>query len=765
MQTPQVLAPRPLLRHARLLACAVSLAAFINPLGSLAQTAPAASPQPEKPEAEEVYTLPNFVVSTEKDRGYLSTNASSGTKLNQSLQEIPATISIVNQEMIRDTGANSVQELLRYAPGVTTSGNKTEDIQVRGFNILVPLLDGFREPQGVPSEQVHVERVEILKGPAGILYGNTFGLGGIVNRISKKPDFQRSITELFVQVRENDYYQASFDFGRKVNDKVAYRVVSNLVDSHDFQDFVTLNRKYIRPTVEWRPNRRTTVRATLEYGHQTTHAEYNADFWNPITNQLVKLPQQFNPGEDLSVEQSIRRAINLEVTQQLGKQWILRNGLQLTRHKEDKGGMTFGFAAAGSVAQVIVAPDGTPLIGGVPATVSANWLVRSPQHTDRLVGNYFNQLDLVGRFSTGPVEHTLTTGLEVTQDVDALSLYNGLLSSIDLTDLSYKGLSAQYGDKVFNNLLYGRRRTETWYWAGYVSDSIKLFDGRVGVNLALRYDDFQQVSHTVINYPLPPLPPATEIDLGYNKFHAEPNYMPRGGLVYNFNDKVALYAGYSEAYIIVTNSNPDGSILKPETGEQMEVGLKATLLGGRLASNFSIFKLKRGNIVESDPARPGFLRQIGEQESQGFEASAIAVVSKNFQMLGSYAFTEGETSGSTDPNQIGLPLQGLAKHRANAMARYSITSGDLNGLGFGFGVNYAADRRVWTPASLSSRKFASLPDAVVWDVMLFYKIGKQWDMSLNVRNVFDHDYYATGNEAGWLRGTPRGFVFSVRRQF
>lgn len=765
MQTTQDKALLPLPSRARLLACAVSVAALMNPLGSWAQTAPAASPEEEKPATDEVYTLPNFVVSTEKDRGYLSTNASSGTKLNQSLQEIPATISIVNQEMIRDTGANSVQELLRYAPGVTTSGNKTEDIQVRGFNILVPLLDGFREPQGVPSEQVHVERVEILKGPAGILYGNTFGLGGIVNRISKKPDFQRSITELFVQVRENDYYQASFDFGRKVNDKVAYRVVSNLVDSHDFQDFVTLNRKYIRPTVEWRPSRRTTVRATLEYGHQTTHAEYNADFWNPITNQLVKLPQQFNPGEDLSVEQSIRRAINLEVTQQLGKQWILRNGLQLTRHKEDKGGMTFGFAAAGSVAQVIVAPDGTPLIGGVPATVSANWLVRSPQHTDRLVGNYFNQLDLVGRFSTGPVEHTLTTGLEVTQDVDALSLYNGLLSSIDLTDLSYKGLSAQYGDKVFNNLLYGRRRTETWYWAGYVSDSIKLFDGRVGVNLALRYDDFQQVSHTVINYPLPPLAPVTEIDLGYNKFHAKPNYMPRGGLVYNFNDRIALYAGYSEAYIIVTNSNPDGSILKPETGEQMEVGLKATLLDGRLASNFSIFKLKRGNIVESDPNRPGFLRQIGEQESQGFEASAIAVVSKNFQMLGSYAFTEGETSGSTDPNQIGLPLQGLAKHRANAMARYSITSGDLNGLGFGFGVNYAADRRVWTPASLTSRKFASLPDAVVWDVMLFYKIGKQWDMSLNVRNVFDRDYYATGNEAGWLRGTPRGFVFSLRRQF
>ncbi|MGC4111458.1 MAG: TonB-dependent receptor [Nocardioides sp.] len=763
MQTPFAPALRVLRSRGQAVACALTLAALLQPRLAHAQAASPAEPQKEKD--TEVFTLPQFVVSTEKDRGYMSTNASSGTKLNQPLQEIPATISIVNQELIRDLGANTVQELLRYAPGVTTSDNKTEDIQVRGFNILVPLLDGFREPQGVPSEQMHVERVEILKGPAGILYGNTFGLGGIINRISKKPDFSKPITEIFVQVRDNDYYQASLDFGRKLGEHAAYRVITNWIDSHDFQDFVTLKREYIRPTVEWRPTRNTTVRATLEYGRQITHAEYNADFWNPYTDALVKLPQKFNPGEDLSEEKSTRRAFNLEVTQNLGRQWLLRNALQLTRHKEDKGGMTFGFATSGSVATVIVAPDGTPLIGGVPASVPANWLVRSPQYTDRLVGNYFNQLDLVGKFETGSVEHTFTTGLEVTQDVDDLTLYNGLLSSIDLSNLSYAALSAQYGDEVFNNLRYGHRRTETWYWAGYVSDSMKFLDGKLGVNLALRYDDFQQISATQIKWPLPPQQPVTDLDLGRNKFYAKPNYMPRGGLVYNFNKDVSLYAGYSEAYIIVTNSNPDGSILKPETGEQYEVGLKAAALDGRLAANLSVFKLKRGNIVEGDPARAGFLRQIGEQESKGFEASSIAVLSKNLQLMGSYAFTKGETSSSTDAAQIGLPLQGLARHRANALIRYTITDGEMKGLGFGLGANYAAGRKVWTPASLTTRRFASLPDATVVDAMLFYSAGKLWDVSVNIRNIFDRDYYATGNEAGWLRGTPRGFVFSARRRF
>jgi iron complex outermembrane recepter protein len=761
MQNPFDSALHALRGRGQTLAGTFTLAVLLQPALAFAQT----TIEPQKEKDDEVITLPQFVVATDKDRGYLSTNASSGTKLNQTLQEIPATVSIVNQELIRDLGANTVQELLRYAPGVTTSDNKTEDIQVRGFNILVPLLDGFREPQGVPSEQTHVERVEVLKGPAGILYGNTFGLGGIINRISKKPDFQKPITELFVQVRDNDYYQASLDFGRPLGEKVAYRVITNWIDSRDFQDFVTLERKYIRPSVEWRPNRNTTVRATLEYGRQTTHAEYNADFWNPYTNSLVKLPQAFNPGEDLSVEKSTRKAVNLDITHQLGRQWMVRNALQLTQQLEDKGGMTFGFATGGTTAEVIVAPDGTPLVGGVPAGMTANWLVRSPQHTDRKVGNYFDQLDLVGKFTTGPVEHVFTAGVEVTEDVDELSLYNGLLSSIDLSNLSYAALSAQYGDEVFNNLFYGHRRTETWYWAGYISDSMKLFDGKLGVNVALRYDDFQQVARTQINWPLPPQQPVTRLDLGENKFYAKPNYMPRGGLVYNFTPEVALYAGYSEAYIIVTNSNPDGSILKPETGEQFEVGLKASLWGGLVASNLSVFQLKRGNIVESDPNRAGYLRQIGEQESKGVEVSATAVVSKNFQMLGSYAYTTGKTSASSEPSQIGLPLQGLARHRANTLARYTITDGSLKGLGFGLGVNYAAGRRVWTASSLTTRVFPSLPDATVWDAMLFYSIGKQWDLSLNIRNVFDRDYYATGNEAGWLRGTPRAFVFSARHRF
>lgn len=763
--------PTPAGTRPAFLALAALAGLFIASLANLtAQTANAASaPSPasnSKSTEDEAVVLPTFVVSTDKDRGYLSTNASSGAKLNQSLQEIPSTLSIINQELIRDTGAETVQELLRYAPGVQTSGNKSEDVQVRGFTLAVPLLDGFREPQGVPSEQVHIERVEILQGPAGILYGNTFGLGGIVNRISKKPNFHDPVQELFVQVRDHDYYQASLDFGRPMGDKFAYRLITNNVTSDDFQDFVSLQRVYFRPAVEWRPGKTTTARLTFEYGDQKAHPAYNADFWNDITNSLVKLPQKFNPGEDTFLEKTRRRALNFDLTQQLGRQWLLHNGLQLTRHYEDKGGTSFGVVQNGTLVGAsalagffgaIEGPDGSLVpVSALPA--DAFWLLRNPSLTDRIVGNYFDQLDLAGTFETGGIKHTLTLGVEGTVDVDAYSLTYAMQSSIDLADRSYDALARQYGDPYNTAIYVGHIRTETVYWAGYISDSVKLFNDRLGANLALRYDDYQQ--KTDLQYG-----PALGGAHSLTNFYAKPHYMPRGGLVYNLTSNISAYAGFSEAYIIATNVNPDGSQAKPELGRQSEVGLKAVLLDGRASVNVSAFKLKRENIVESDPTRPGFFRQIGAQESQGFEVSGVAVVSKNLQVLGSYSYATGETQDSTDTTRVGLPLQAQPRHQAKGFGKYSFTEGALKGFGVGAGFNWAADRHVWTNGSIATRNFPKLPDAIVWDAAAFYQVNAALSVSLNVRNVFDKLYYTGADQAAWQRGTPRGVVFSAHYKF
>lgn len=746
---------------------ALSLSGTPSPKAQGVAPAVASSDRPAQPaRTEEVVQLSAFVVSTEGDRGYMATNAVSGTMTNQPIKDIPGSLSVINEEMIQDLGARTLMEVLRYAPGVFTQDPWDDRMQVRGFSLNVPLQDGFRESAYHPSEQIHVERVEILRGPAGLLYGNTFDVGGIVNRLTKQPSFKKSIAGVQFQLRDHDYYQASFDYNRPVSDKFAYRVVTNGIKALDFMDFVSLNRFFIRVGLTYKLASKTTSTTTLEYINQRTHKPANFDYWttNNPAGILLRMPWRFNAAQNLARFDGIKYAIQETVMHSFSSDWQLRSAVYIDDYRQIREDA--GIANVRSAGGRYTRADGVQPI--IPA--GQFWLVGTPAYFDRNVFHTFFQSDLTGRFTTGPARHQLLAGVAWTLDDDGFYRRTADFPSINVTDLSYAALSAQYGTTLVNKRFFSQTDTQTRTRSAYVTDSISFFSGRVHVVAGVRYDEFEQKSWTkpavtvvpAVTTPAGIIPPVTAEGARppNTVFNSRPNYIPRAGLVYKPIPDLSLYTSYSENYVPVTGANGDGTLFRPVTGQQTEVGFKSSFFRGRINLMAAAFALRQSGIRENDPTRPGFSVQLGTQTSDGWEVSLVAVPVDNFQLTTSYSHTEAKILNSAIVANVGLPLTNVPRNRANAWAKYTVKGGPLNGWGLGLGVNTVDGSRI-IPLTGSRR---SIPGYVVWDGALSRTLWG-WKLGANVRNLFNRYYYITGNAFMFTRGYPTQYSLSAGRGF
>ncbi len=694
--------------------------------------------------------LSAFVVTTNHDRGYMATNAVSGSMTNEALKDIPASLTVINAELIRDLGAQNIQEILRYATGVHTLNPRDDTLLVRGFGVAVPLEDGFRESPYSPSEQVHVERVEILRGPAGLLYGNTFDVGGIINRITKQPDFKHPVASMQFQVRDHDWYQVSFDYGQPLAPNFAFRIVTNNITSKDYVDFMSLDRVFVRPNFTLKIGEKTAITVNLEYITQRTHNGADFDYWNSGTNSIIVMPRKFNAGEDFIQSDNDKYAFSSIITHIFNSVWQTRIGVYTDAYREVRNEISaWEPVRAGSNYRL---PDGTT----TPVPAGQIWLNRTPQHVDRTVIHGFFQGDLFGRFTTGPMKHKLLLGAAYAYDEDGQLRRAERLASINITDLSYNALAAQYGAKPTNIIFGAQGNTITRTRSFYAADVISFFRDQLSLVGGVRYDEFTQDTWNI----------PTDFAGGRgvktsSPFHGTPNYTPRAAVVYKPFTNLSVYASYSENYVPATTTNPDGSRFKPVTGEQLELGVKATVFDGRLNLLAAAYDLLRDGVREADPTRPGYQVQLGEQLSRGAEVSFVAVPVDNFQILGSYAYVKTEEHNSVNPLTRGLPINNRPKQRASVWAKYKFTNGALKNFGLGLGIQWVDDSRVIVRSGPILRPY---PGYTLFEASASYNIGKWW-VNFNVPNLFDEDYYARVDAFQFMRGGHRKFILSCGRSF
>lgn len=695
------------------------------------QEEPAETEQPESGETSGEEDI-EILVTGEQDTGYSVPDATTGTRTDTPIRDIPASIQVVPQEVIRDQQVTRFDEALRNVSGVIYGGTDTTSevrFSIRGFENAPVLIDGFRQ-FGLPEfpDPAGLERIEVLKGPASILYGE-IQPGGVINAVTKKP-LTEPFYEAELQIGSRDFFRPRLDFsGPLTSDgRLLYRLNALVSTDDGFQDFdENYQNVFVAPVLTWQLGDRTDFTVELQY--QEREKPFDLDDTVALGRGVADIPRDriiTEPDDD-----SIRKFLNVGYTleHRFSDDWLIRNAFRYTRNSyfSDKLTIPFSFDETTGVLTRVYALD------------------------DFESQDYSLQTYLVGNFATGSIEHTLLFGVDLnhsnTRSI-ANSDFSAGITFLNIFDPVYDPLPRP----PLTSLLFNTR-VETNRLGVYLQDQIA-FSDNLKLLLGLRYDTLKQETTTEEGIFTP---------TGDDSTQTPDALTPRVGIVYQPIQPISLYASYSQSFNPSDGAfDASGNLLEPEKGEGFEVGIKAELIGDRLSATLAYFDITKQNVATADPRFPlgGLSVATGEQQSRGVELDLSGEILPGWNIIASYAYTDAEvTEDNVTP--IGNRLVGIPEHSFNVWTTYTIQTGSLQGLGFGVGVNYVGEREGDLDSSFQ------LPSYFLTDAAIFYQ-RDNWRFAVNFKNLFNEKYYPGApfsRTAGVAVGEPFTVIGSVSVQF
>jgi iron complex outermembrane receptor protein len=695
-----------------------------NPEGETQPLAP--SPATEAPTVEEEIEI---VVTGEQESGYQVPNATSATRTDTPLRDIPQSVQVIPRQVIEDQQVIQLDEALRNVSGVTsggTTGGTESNFVIRGFSQAPILRDGFREFSSYSgfSETANLERIEVLKGPASILYGE-IAPGGVVNLVNKKP-LSQPFYEAELQFGSRNLFRPRIDFsGPLTSDgKLLYRLNAVWLNDDGFRDFdQNTEQLLIAPVVTWKISDRTDLTVQLEYFDSKRALDSGL---LALGNEVADIPFNRNLGEleDTVEEDSLNFGYNLE--HRFSENWTLRNAFRYTnRSFLNDGAIPFGFDESTSI------------------------LTNYFGLQDIDIQNYSLQTNLVGKFATGPIKHTLLFGVDLnrSEEKEFTGLNFSSPISLNIFDPVYESLPRPSAEEL---PLARNTKDRSDRLGVYVQDQILLADN-LKLLAGLRYDTVDQ---TTTNNPTDFDPTTSETTQNNDAF------TPRVGIVYQPSQALSLYGSYSRSFTPTTSTTADGEPLEPERGEGWEVGVKAELLPNRLFATLAYFDITKQNVVTADPNNPLSSVATGEQQSRGVELDVTGQISPGWNIIAAYAYTDAEvTRDNTIP--VGNQLFNTPKHTASLWTTYEIQTGELQGLGFGIGFNYVGERQGDLENSYQVGSY------LLTNAAISYR-RNNWRFAINIKNLFDVDYIRATNNTrsyGVEPGEPFTLIGSVSVRF
>ncbi|QEK94423.1 TonB-dependent siderophore receptor [Achromobacter insolitus] len=683
--------------------------------------------------------------------GYVATVSASATKTDTPLIETPQSISVVTREQITEQGAQTLNQVLRYTAGVATesrgaTATRLDQFSVRGFSAST-YLDGLRVFGGrdaLPQVDAYrLERVDVLKGPASVMYGQG-GPGGVVNQVSKRP-LEETLREVEVQVGNYDYRRANFDFGGPVDDegKFLYRLVGSGYMS-DGQVKDTKERRYfVSPAFTWKPSGDTTLTVLTNFQHDPDMGSYGSV--SSMRTLLsapdgIRLPADYYDG-DANFEKSDRKSYSLGyvLDHRFNDTFKASQSLRWTRseakYRSVYGAMTNNYGYT----------DNT-----------YRYQQRASIATDVDVGALTLDNNLQARFNTGRFVHTALLGFDYQHvKTDTLSGF-GTAPALDVLNPD--------NHQNIPTPAFSSDATSKQYQTGlYFQDQIKI--DRLSVLLGGRYDWSRTVGETTALA----TGRVTPSSLDAEKFSG------RLGVIYNFDNGVAPYFSYSESFEPQSGTGWQNKPFKPIEGNQYEVGIKYQPPGSATLLSVAAFDIRRENMTTTDPdpthicgtAGGRCSIQAGELRTQGIELEAKTEPMRGLTLVAAYSLMDNEYSKAY-PNTAGLNLKGktpvgVPSQQASAWARYQLQDGPLAGMGVGGGVRYIGS------SYANETNTLKVPSVTLFDLMLDYDLGraspslKGMQVALNVQNLFDKEYIASCSGDSWCwYGYQRSIKASLR---
>lgn len=645
--------------------------------------------------------------------GYVARRTATATKTDTPIIETPQTINIVSTAQIEAQGASSVDEALRYTPGVTNDfyGGATYNdyLRLRGFN--APLYsDGMRMPSGLRDyarlrlEPYGLERVEVLKGPSSALYGQA-SPGGMVNAVRKRPT-SATVREVELQAGSFDRIQGAFDFSGAIDPRQTflYRLTGLVRDSDTQVDFLKDDRIFIAPSLSWQPSDDTVLTVFTHYQRDVAG---NSPL--PALGTLHRTEHGYLPVDtflgypDFSRYEREQFALGYEFEHRFDDVFKARHKLEYSNVEMDYRYPVLYGIATDPVTDIIS-------------------LTRSIQHTHDTATALAIDNNLQAGFTTGALRHTLLFGLDYSR-LDFDSYWGG-----DFTAGTVDIFNPHYTGRPDDPTLYPDQDGMQYQIGLYIQDQIK-WNNWV-FSLGGRHDWAKNKVHNS--------------NSGTTARQTDDAFTGRVGLVHLFDNGIAPYVSYSTSFEPTAGTDAAGVAFEPTTAEQLEVGVRYQPVGWQAYVGLSAYHLTQENILTQDPnpppSNPWAQVQTGEVRVRGIELEGKANLAAGFDLIASYAYQDSEITKTNYVAQRGNRFQLTPVHQAALWTDYGFQRGVLDGWKLGAGVRYVGSRF----GDLNN--LIELPSFTLFDASLSYDFGRMSPslqglmLRVNATNLFDKRY-------------------------
>lgn len=688
------------------------LASTVLPVLSLAAPAQAEL-------AAEAGDAPAIIVYGVPD-GYDIEKTRTATKTETPLIDVPQTITVLSREQLDDQGVESLNDALRYVPGVVLGQGEghRDQITLRGQSTTADFfLDGLRDDAQYYRSLYNIDRIEVLKGANALIFGRGGG-GGVINRVSKAPEFDKARTDFAGGVDSFGGWSIATDLDQPLGENFAARLNATYEDFANHRDFYNGHFVGLAPTLGWKLGEATRLVLAYEYADDQRLTDRGVPSFagKPLIGYDETLFGSPTASES-SVQAHIARA-------RLDHDFSDALSVNLTgqyAHYDKYYGNVYARSAATATT--------VELEGYNSDTIRENWTVQ---------GN------LVWKGETAGLGHQLLLGFEASDQLtDAKrseAAFGAAAASRVTVPLAQRLTlpSVTFGASSRSSLSKVRALS------AYIQDQIDLGE-IVKLVVGLRYDDFRITSTNRVN--------------GFGASRSDGKWSPRAGLIIKPRENVSIYASYAKSFLPQSGDqftvlDATTASLAPEEFRNLEAGVKWDLTE-RLAFTAAVFQIDRTNSRANDPVT-GVAVLSGKSRTKGLEIAMIGQVTQGLQVTLGYTLQDGEITSATTAAPAGRTLAQVPRHQFSAWGRYDLT--DRLGIALG--------------AVRQSQQFATISNAVRLpgftriDAALFYKVSDAVQLQVNVENLTDTDYFPTAHTDNNISpGAPLNARLGVKLRF
>lgn len=651
------------------------------------------------------------------------------TKTDTPIEKTPQSISVVTRQEMDMRQPETVKEALSYTPGVFAtrgSSNTYDVVSIRGFTSPTTVntnqyLDGIKL-QGnnyseVSMDPWFLERVELMRGPVSVLYGNS-NPGGVISMVSKRPTTE-PLRVIQFKAGSHSLWQTGFDFSDAIDDAGvwSYRLTGLGKQENAQQDGAKSKRYAIAPSFSWRPDANTDFTFLSNFQSDPQAGYYG---WLPRNGTVVpyvdanghshKLPKDFNEGDPDNKMERRQQMVGYAFSHAFNDTFTVRQNLRYTRvHTLYRS--IYGY-------------------GMLP---QPGMLKRSYVRSDEDLADFDVDTQLQSTFSTGAVSHTLLTGVDYLRSRNDVDAQYGDGDPLDLTHPG-SGHSAIY--PYFDKYRVINRLEQTGL---YVQDQAE-WDKWV-MTLGGRYDFAKTSVHTR----------ETSYQAAGTDTNRDQAFTWRGGLNYLFDNGITPYFSYSESFEPNSGRSSTGKAFDPSRGKQYEAGVKYLPKDMPVSLTASVFQIKKDKNLNTDPndSLGIYSVQDGKIRSRGLELEAKAALTSNINMTAAYSYTDVEYTKDS-LYQHKRPAE-VPRNQASLWGDYTFHETALSGLTLGAGVRYVGNTSSfysnnYQDKSKQNRTF-NVSSYTVADATIKYDLARLGlpgsSVGVNVNNLFNRKYVSS----------------------